>query len=344
MSQAPNYAGASQQQQRGQMAMGQGGGGVGGAGSWVTQGAAASPGAVDFYQGAAAFGADVSPSSAHDGGGDAPANTVKMSKVLSVEIKGTLASFSAMGPTAAMWAPVEGKHASVLGATDSDISGGVVGSQDLNATLASLKNATILKATVLQSYNTFPVPLGVTVSCLPTNEVCDTGDRYTFTTIPNTSVNVPTKLYEAGECQTQAAEWRKNFSRFTASNLETQDVLRVPNSPFVFVHESHPAINLLRLNKHITGVDIDAIPKVFAPHPSNRAYARSPPLHARARPQRRWTASGSRSRSRSCSRPATPSAPRSCPRSPPRTSRACRSSSTGSRAWTGATCRARTPS
>lgn len=41
-----------------------------------------------------------------------------------------------------------------------------------------------------------------------------------------------------------------------------QDVLRVPNSPFVFVHESHPAINLLRLNKHITGVDIDAIPKV----------------------------------------------------------------------------------
>lgn len=95
-------------------------------------------------------------------------------------------------------------------------------SYDLGSTLNSLKNATITKATILQSYNTFPVPLGVTISCLPTNEVCDTGDRYTLTTIPNTSVNVPTKLYEAGECQTQAAEWRRNYSRFNASNLETQ--------------------------------------------------------------------------------------------------------------------------
>lgn len=52
--------------------------------------------------------------------------------------------------------------------------------------------------------------------------MCDTGDRYTFTTIPNTSVNTPTKLYEAGECQTQAAEWRRNYARFNSSNLETQ--------------------------------------------------------------------------------------------------------------------------
>lgn len=173
-----------------------------------------------------------------------------------------------MGPNSATWKPVDGKQASIFGADDemasaetSSSAGGNVG-VDLNSTLASLKNATITKATILQSYNTFPVPLGVTVSCLPTNEVCDTGDRYTFTTIPNTSVNTPTKLYEAGECQTQAAEWRKNYGRFSSANLETQDVLKVPNSPYVFVHETHPVINLLRMNKHLLGVDIDSTPKM----------------------------------------------------------------------------------
>lgn len=158
--------------------------------------------------------------------------TVKMSKILAIEIKGTLSGFSAMGPTAATWKPVDGKHMNIFGIDDGfsgastgssagemhgaggaggvDVSGGgsMVLNSSLDAAMTSLKNATITKATILQSHNTFPVPLGVTINCLPCNEVCDTGDKYTFTTIPNTSVNVPIKLYEAGQCQTQAAEWR----------------------------------------------------------------------------------------------------------------------------------------
>lgn len=116
------------------------------------------------------------------------------------------------------------RQAAIFGSDDDmrGITDAQAGPLDLGATLNSLKNATITKATILQSYNTFPVPLGVSVSCLPANEVCDTGDRYTFTTIPNTSVNTPIKLYEAGECQTQAAEWRRNYARFNSSNLETQ--------------------------------------------------------------------------------------------------------------------------
>lgn len=157
--------------------------------------------------------------------------TVKMSKILAIEIKGTLSGFSAMGPTAATWKPVDGKHMNIFGIDDgfsgastgsaagdmhgsgpggADVAGNgnMVLNSSLDAAMTSLKNATITKATILQSHNTFPVPLGVTVNCLPCNEVCDTGDKYTFTTIPNTSVNVPIKLYEAGQCQTQAAEWR----------------------------------------------------------------------------------------------------------------------------------------
>jgi hypothetical protein len=50
--------------------------------------------------------------------------------------------------------------------------------------------------------------------------------------------------------------------RFTNTNLETQDVLKVPGCPYVFVHEAHPVINLLRMNKHLLGVDIDTTEKM----------------------------------------------------------------------------------
>lgn len=90
-------------------------------------------------------------------------------------------AFSVMGPNAASWKPVEGKHASIFGVEDSfdspstgaDVgsgaggSGGMLLNADLAAATNALRNVTITKATLLQSYNTFGVPLGVTVSCLP---------------------------------------------------------------------------------------------------------------------------------------------------------------------------------
>ena len=153
--------------------------------------------------------------------------------------------FSVMGPNAASWKPLEGKHASIFGVDDA-FSGGVstgadagganggsgAGSSmllhaDLAAATNALRNVTITKATLLQSYNTFGVPLGVTVSCLPRNEVVDTGDKYTFTTIPNTAVNMPSVLYEAGETHSQAIDWMRTFGKYNSSNLHTQDVLKV---------------------------------------------------------------------------------------------------------------------
>lgn len=61
------------------------------------------------------------------------------------------------------------------------------------------------------------------------NEVVDTGDKYTFTTIPNTAVNTPSLLYEAGETHSNAMEWMRNYGKFDATNLHTQDVLKVKN-------------------------------------------------------------------------------------------------------------------
>jgi hypothetical protein len=180
-----------------------------------------------------------------------------------------------MGQNAATWKPVDGKAASIFGIQDTvgmspstadSISGGAGGNMMLNADLAAatnaLRNVTITKATLLQTQNTFELPMGVTVSCLPRNEVVDTGDRYTFTTIPNTTVNTPSTLYEAGESHQQAMEWRKTFGKFTSANLATEDVLEVPNCSYVFVHENHPVVNLLRINKDIVGVDVDDQPRM----------------------------------------------------------------------------------
>ena len=163
--------------------------------------------------------------------------------------QGTMNAFSVMGPNAASWKPVEGKHASIFGVDESfnnsgsgsgvaggtgvDISssssssGNMLLNADLAAATNALRNVTITKATLLQSYNTFGVPLGVSVSCLPKNEVVDTGDKYTFTTIPNTAVNTPSMLYEAGDTHSQAMEWMRNYGKFNAGNLRTTDVLRV---------------------------------------------------------------------------------------------------------------------
>ena len=77
-------------------------------------------------------------------------STVKMSKILHVEIKGTMNGFSAMGAVGATWRPVEGKHTSIFG-MDSSMSTGMgnesnsVMNADLNVTTNSLRNVTITK-------------------------------------------------------------------------------------------------------------------------------------------------------------------------------------------------------
>lgn len=128
------------------------------------------------------------------------------SQIIAVEIKGCMNGFHLIGPDAATWRPVEGKHAQIFGldGVDTPSMGAEVSSTDMAAPAASLRNVNITKATLLQSHNTFDVPLGVTVNCLPKLEAVDTGDRYTFTTIPRTSVNVPQVLWQAGETKTEA--------------------------------------------------------------------------------------------------------------------------------------------
>lgn len=50
------------------------------------------------------------------------------------------------------------------------------------------------------------------------------------------------------------------YSKWNASNLETEGVIDVNNQPFLFVHKEHPAIGLLRHNAEKIGGPIDKMP------------------------------------------------------------------------------------
>ncbi len=59
-----------------------------------------------------------------------------------------------------------------------------------------------------------------------------------------------------------ARQWRKDYPKYTAANLETEGVLNVENNPWVFVHQDHPVIALLRHNASLIGCQIDEQPKI----------------------------------------------------------------------------------
>jgi hypothetical protein len=58
------------------------------------------------------------------------------------------------------------------------------------------------------------------------------------------------------------SQWRKDYPKWTSANLETEGVLNVENNPWVFVHQDHPVIALLRHNAGLIGCQIDEQPKI----------------------------------------------------------------------------------
>jgi hypothetical protein len=182
---------------------------------------------------------------------------IKIKRRLNINITGTLANFGLHGPGAATWKPVEGKHVEVFGAHDHE---GLC--LDHASMTNALRNAIVLKATILEHKSTFPVPLGLSVSCLTPEEVTDTGEKYVATVMPNSINTNPLVVYEADKTSNESIEWRNRYPSYNASNLETWGVLDVQKCPYVFVHMEHPVVELLRANKEMLGADIDLQDKI----------------------------------------------------------------------------------
>ena len=188
----------------------------------------------------------------------APASTasdmVRLTRRLNVCITGTLSNFSAEGPGAATWKPLDGKHISMFGhGTDA---------VDFASSTNALRNAYIVACKIIEHRSSFPVPIGVIMNCIPMNEMVETGEKFAFTCLPMTTNTHPHVLFEADASQSEGFEWRKNYPDYTDTNLDTHNVLPVQGCPYVFVHEKHPVISLLRANSDLLGSKIDEHTKI----------------------------------------------------------------------------------
>lgn len=174
-----------------------------------------------------------------------------------VQIVGSLELFGKTGVQAASWSPLNGKTADIFGITD------VFQTQpDHTTTAAMLQNAVLHKVSVLEQKNTFPINLGVKIGCIPLDEVSRCGTRYALTAMANAHNTTPMDVFCADTDSQEAVQWRQNYPKYNAQNLEVQGVLQVNNQQYIFVHQDHPVIQVLRINRELINADIDQQAKI----------------------------------------------------------------------------------
>ena len=173
---------------------------------------------------------------------------MRFTKRFNVQITGTMANFEAEGPSIAQWRPVEGQHVKIFTNASAE--------QDLGSAMKVLQSTWLVSARILEHKTTFPVPLGVNVSCIKANEHTDTGEGYTFTVLPQTHNPTPLTIFEADASAQTSQEWRRMYGEYNERNLDTHNVLPVANANYVFVHENHPVISLLKANSDLLGTEI----------------------------------------------------------------------------------------
>jgi len=181
-----------------------------------------------------------------------PQGTI-LTRTLYVNVTGSLANLSMAGPSGGSWRLVDGKQIGVFR----------LGSEvDSQVATNQLRTALIHELKIMQDRSTFPVPLGVTINCVPAHEMTDVGDRFAYTVLPGTQNSVAQTIYQCDTGSEEGLQWRKDYPKWTAANLETEGVLHVDNNPWVFVHETHPVVALLRHNAGLIGCKIDEQPKI----------------------------------------------------------------------------------
>jgi len=66
----------------------------------------------------------------------------------------------------------------------------------LKVAINQLRTALIHKIRLLQDHSTFPVPVGVTINCVPSNEVTDLGERFAYTVLPGMRNTTSSVIYQ----------------------------------------------------------------------------------------------------------------------------------------------------
>lgn len=154
-----------------------------------------------------------------------------------------------------MWKPIAGKETELFCPS---LESGMNPEEQVDL----IRNGLIRTVTLKEAQSTFPCGLGVTISCVPPNEVTDLGDRYAYTVLPNSTITSPQVVYTCDSSIQENAAWRQQYGKWNKTNLEKEGVLDIPNQPFYFVHMNHPVIGLLRHNQDMLTCDVDKMPMV----------------------------------------------------------------------------------
>jgi hypothetical protein len=179
----------------------------------------------------------------------------RVTRRLNVCISGTLANFFAEGQGAATWKPIDGKQVFIF-------SNNMDSKADMASAVNSIKNAYVISCKALEVKSSLPVPVGVMINCIPNMEATETGEHFAFTALPMSYNCTPHVLFEADATNSENLEWRQQYREYTADNLATHNVLPVSGMPYVFVHENHPVIALLRANTEVIGTKVDDTAKI----------------------------------------------------------------------------------
>lgn len=178
---------------------------------------------------------------------------------LNVCIEGTPNLFEQLGPQSATWQPAEHMHAKMFGA---HLELEHADTPDTATTLASISNAVFLKATILESKSTFPMPLGLSCNCIPGAELTEYGERFLATVLPQGTQTEAQTVYEADNKAQLGMQWRTLYPQYTKANLETEGTMQVANAGFIFVSKDHPTIELIRENGSLIENDIMSQPLI----------------------------------------------------------------------------------
>jgi hypothetical protein len=181
-------------------------------------------------------------------------NTI-VKRTLYVHVGGSLTNLALAGPQAAMWKPIAGKETELFCPT---LESGMNPEEQVDL----IRNGLIRSVTLKEAQSTFPCALGVTISCVPPNEVTDLGDRYAYTVLPNSTLTSPQVVFTSESSLQENSAWRQQYSKWNKQNLEKEGVIDIPNQPFYFVHMNHPIIGLLRHNQEMLNQKVDDMPLV----------------------------------------------------------------------------------
>lgn len=142
----------------------------------------------------------------------AAGNPITITRRLNIKIQGSMSDFAQDGQGCATWRGVEGKQAVIWGLQD--VVGAASGANGLgsgsthNSATHALSSAVIQSAVLLEHKSTFKVPLGVTINCLPCNEMTGFGEAYCYTVLPESNNTVPTQLFQATDESEEGNRWR----------------------------------------------------------------------------------------------------------------------------------------